>query len=93
MKPVKRRVIADYESPYPESIKFEKGEQVRIGEKFEKDSDWKNWYWGEGQQGKKAWVPIQYIDVDGGCRKSDWIIFYGVWCTYRNWYASDSLLW
>ena len=65
MKPVKRRVIADYESPYPESIKFDKGEQVRIGEKFDQDSDWDNWYWCEGQQENKAWVPIQYIDFDG----------------------------
>jgi len=65
MKPPKRIVIADYKSPYPESIKFEKGEQVRIGEKFDEDSDWDNWYWCEGQQGKKAWVPLQYIDISG----------------------------
>jgi SH3-like domain-containing protein len=65
MKPVKRKVIADYKSPYPESIRFKKGEPVRIVEKFDKDSDWDNWYWSEGKHGKKAWVPIQYIDIDG----------------------------
>ena len=43
MVQVKRKVIVEYKSPYPESIKIERGEQVRIGEKFEKDSDWDNW--------------------------------------------------
>ena len=65
MKPVKRKVIVDYKSPYPGSIKFEKGEIVRVGEKYDEDSEWENWYWCEGQQGKKAWVPIQYIDISG----------------------------
>lgn len=65
MKPVKRKVIADYESPYPESIRFAKGEKVKIGAKFDEDSGWDNWYLCEGQQGKKAWVPVQYLDING----------------------------
>lgn len=59
------RVIKDYESPYPESTVFQKGERVRAGRKFKEDSDWQNWIWCEGENDKKAWVPEDFLDSNG----------------------------
>ena len=59
------KVIKDYESPYPVSIIFHKGEKVKVGKKFEGTPDWKNWVWCEGENGKKAWVPEHYLSSDG----------------------------
>jgi hypothetical protein len=58
-------VIRDYESPYPDPRVFQKGEQVKIFNKFNEDPDWKNWIWCVGKNGKKAWVPLEYLNVDG----------------------------
>jgi hypothetical protein len=65
MKSRKYKVIEAYRSPYPESIVFDKGEEVKVGEKYEEDPDWKDWYWCEATGGKEAWIPKQYIDVHG----------------------------
>ena len=59
------RVIKDYVSPYPESIFFHKGEWVKVGKKFKEDPDWQSWVWCEGENGKKAWVPEDFLDSDG----------------------------
>jgi len=59
------RVVKDYESPYPESIFFQKGERVKVCKKFKEDPDWQNWIWCEGKNGKKAWVPEDFLDSDG----------------------------
>lgn len=59
------RVIKEYESPYPEPIVFQEGEQAKVGEEFKEDPDWRNWVWCEGKDNKKAWVPKQYVNVDG----------------------------
>lgn len=62
---MKRKVIKSYPSPYPVSIVFRQGENVRIGRKFEDDPDWDNWFWCEGEHDNHAWVPAQYIDRSG----------------------------
>jgi hypothetical protein len=59
------RVVKDYVSPYPESIFFLKGERVTVGKRFKEDPDWQNWVWCEGENGKKAWVPEDFLDSDG----------------------------
>ena len=59
------RVVKDYKSPYPKPIVFQKGERVKIGKEFKEDPDWQNWIWCEGKNGKKAWVPEEYLNVDG----------------------------
>ncbi len=64
VKPEHYRVIRDYRSPYPGPIVFRKGEKVGVGQEFKEDPDWKDWIWCEGNN-KKAWVPKQYIAIDG----------------------------
>ncbi len=65
MKPKHYKVIRDYESPYPYPIIFQKGEKVKIGQEFKEDPNWENWIWCESENGKKAWSPKQYINIDG----------------------------
>ena len=64
--PERYRVVQDYQSPYPEPILFWKGEKVIVREEFADDPDWKDWVWCEGQAGKAAWVPKQYLDTSAG---------------------------
>jgi len=65
MKSHKYKVIAEYKSPYPDSINFVKGEKVEVGREFKEDPDWKNWIWCEGKNNKKAWVPNQFLKISG----------------------------
>lgn len=65
MKPERYRVVKDYRSPYPDPIVFQRGEKVKVCQEFAEYPDWKNWVWCEGKDGKKAWVPKQYLDGDG----------------------------
>jgi hypothetical protein len=65
VKPEHYVVIKDYKSPYPDPIVFQKGEKVEVCQEFKEDPDWKNWIWCEGKDDKKAWVPKQYLNVDG----------------------------
>ena len=65
MKSSTYKVIEAYKSPYPDSIIFDQGEDVEVGEKYEEDPDWNDWYWCEAADGKKAWIPGQYLDIHG----------------------------
>jgi hypothetical protein len=65
MRHEKYKVEKEYESPYPDSIAFEKGEKVRIVDKENDEPDWPNWVWGEGQNKNKAWIPKQYLNIKG----------------------------
>jgi hypothetical protein len=65
MKTSKYQVTESYTSPYPDSIKFDKGESIVIGRKFQDDPDWKDWYWCQATGGRQAWVPKQFIDIQG----------------------------
>ena len=65
MKSQKYRVKKDYQSPYPDPILFRKGEQVTVGREFKDDPDWQNWRWCEGKKNNAAWVPIQYLTIEG----------------------------
>ena len=65
MEPEYYKVIKSYQSPYPDPIIFKKNDKIKVGRKFEEDPDWQNWIWCEGEQNRKAWVPIQYITIDG----------------------------
>ncbi|MFC1853475.1 SH3 domain-containing protein [candidate division CSSED10-310 bacterium] len=65
MEPTKYKVINDYESPYPESITFQTGERVKVGQEFTADPDWQDWVWCIGQHNNEAWVPKQYLMIQG----------------------------
>ncbi len=58
------RVIKQYKSPYPVSIKFYKNEKVTIGNKYH-DEEWSNWIRCFGANGKEAWCPEQFLEVNG----------------------------
>lgn len=64
-QPQTYRVIEAYISPYPDSTIFRKGDVVRIGEESTDDPDWKNWIWCEGADDAAAWVPRQYLHIEG----------------------------
>ncbi|NNG02072.1 MAG: ligand-binding protein SH3 [Desulfobacteraceae bacterium] len=59
------RVIKNYVSPYPDPIRFSKGERVKVSDRFTDDPDWNDWVWCEGANQNAAWVPDQYVDHDG----------------------------
>lgn len=58
------RCIKNYQSPYPESILFRKGEVVVVGEEYEQDPDWRNWIRCQAEDGREAWVPKQYLKIN-----------------------------
>ena len=64
-KPKRYRVIAEYQSPYPDPIIFHEGEKVTIGKEFTDDPDWKDWVWCEGEHDQEAWVPKQHLEIRG----------------------------
>lgn len=74
MKSQKYRVIQNYQSPYPDPIRFRKGEKVTVGKKYKGDPDWRNWIWCRGKNDNSAWVPIQYLTIEGrtGIFKQDY---------------------
>jgi hypothetical protein len=65
MKPQRYRVIKEYKSPYPVSLPFRKGEEVEVGSEFKEDLDWKDWIWCEANSNRKAWVPKQFVEING----------------------------
>jgi Variant SH3 domain len=62
-KPTKYRVIKAYQSPYPDSLIFKKGDIVEVGKPFTGDPEWGNWLWCVGTDNLKAWVPKQYLNI------------------------------
>ncbi len=74
MREQRYQVMKDYQSPYPDPIIFRKGEQVTVGREFKDDPDWQDWRWCEGKKNKAAWVPIQYLTIEGksGILKRDY---------------------
>jgi len=57
------RVIKPYDSPYPNSLCFNKGESVTIGKEFSDDPDWSGWVWCAGSQDQQAWMPKQFLEI------------------------------
>ena len=56
------RAVGRHRSDYPEPISFSKGALIDIGDKYEGDEPWDNWYFCSvpGQPG--GWVPGQVIE-------------------------------
>ena len=65
MKPQLYTVLKAYTSPYPDPILFHEGETVTVGQEFTEDADWKGWMRCEGMHNNIAWVPKQYLTIDG----------------------------
>lgn len=56
------RVIKAHRSEFPQPITFAKGAVLEVGEVYQGDDGWDNWYFctTPGQQG--GWVPAQVIE-------------------------------
>ncbi|MBN2431810.1 MAG: hypothetical protein JXQ27_10055 [Acidobacteria bacterium] len=59
------RVIVPYMSPYPEPLVFRQRDRVAVGDEFADDPDWPNWRWCERADGLTAWVPEQFLVIQG----------------------------
>ena len=58
-------VIQEYNTPYPDSIFFRRGEIVEIGEEFAEDPDWEDWVWCKGENDNQGWTPKQFLEIEG----------------------------
>ncbi|MCC8380091.1 SH3 domain-containing protein [Xenorhabdus sp. PB30.3] len=55
-------VTKDHISEFPEPITFSKGTKLIIGEKYEGDEGWENWYFCSVSGQKSGFVPAQFIE-------------------------------
>ncbi len=60
------KVVADYKTPFPDPLKLQKNEEVRIEEK---ESESPGWIWCISKEGKEGWIPYNYIDIQGNIAK------------------------
>lgn len=61
-------VTRAHRSEYPRPITFEAGASLAVGERYEGDEGWEDWFFcvTPGQDG--GWVPAQVLDFDGKTR-------------------------
>ena len=62
---VEYAVVEMYKSPYADPICFSKGERVGVGKESTHDPEWKDWFWCVGANENEAWVPAQYLSIEG----------------------------
>ncbi|UVL26382.1 MULTISPECIES: SH3 domain-containing protein [Pseudomonas] len=60
---MKFRVIEARRSEYPEPITFAKGAPLSIGERYDGEEGWDNWYWCSTAGQSAGWVPLQVLQV------------------------------
>jgi len=56
------RVIADYESAYPDPFFVRAGDSLIIGKK---ESPWPGWLWCANFTGESRWLPHSYLKIEG----------------------------
>ena len=54
--------VEKHRSEYPNPIHFFKGSKLLIGDKYEGDEGWNNWYFCTIPEHSGGWVPEQLID-------------------------------
>lgn len=59
------KVIKNHKSSFQDPIILKKGEKVIIGKGYSEDPDWPDWVECISQEGKKGWVPKQYLKISG----------------------------
>jgi hypothetical protein len=64
-KPSKYLVIQEYKSPYPHPIVFHEGDLIEVRDEFSEDPEWLNWVWCVGEGDLQAWVPKQFLEIEG----------------------------
>lgn len=51
-----------HRSEYPDPITFKKGTRIVVGEIYEGNEEWENWYFCTVTNHSGGWVPAQFID-------------------------------
>lgn len=59
-------VLKTHIRSYSEPITFERGAELRVGEKYEGPEGWENWYWCHAHGQTAGWVPGQLIEIVNG---------------------------
>lgn len=59
---MKFAVVAEHRSEYPEPITFTKGAALMVGECYEGEEGWDNWYLCSASGQHDGWVPGQLIE-------------------------------
>ncbi|MFJ4392231.1 SH3 domain-containing protein [Pseudomonas soli] len=55
-------VIETHRSEYPAPITFARGTLLEIGQRYEGDEQWEDWYLCSCQGQAAGWVPAQFIE-------------------------------
>ncbi|HDS1736282.1 SH3 domain-containing protein [Pseudomonas hunanensis] len=55
-------VIKGHRSEYPRPIRFAKGEMLAIGQRYEGEESWQDWYLCSCAGQEAGWVPAQVIE-------------------------------
>ena len=53
-------VIKEYITPFSDPLKVKKGEILEL---TDKKSEWSGWIWCINKEGKRGWVPENYISI------------------------------
>ena len=63
---MKYQVIKRHQSEFPNPVIISRGEKLVIGEKYEENKAWNDWYFCETEDRNKGWVPKQVLQWLGG---------------------------
>ena len=63
--PLRYKVIKAHQASTPEPIELKQGDRVIPGKHFTEDPDWSRWIECETLEGKRGWVPEQYLTLSG----------------------------
>ncbi|MHA2010302.1 MAG: SH3 domain-containing protein [Promethearchaeota archaeon] len=56
----KCKVIAEYNSSFPEPLIIQKGEELKV---VDRHSEWPGWIWCINRNNQEGWVPRNYIKL------------------------------
>ena len=60
------RVVAAHRSDYPEPVRLRAGDELLVaGPADAPESEWPGWLWCTDPQGRRGWVPEQFLRLDG----------------------------
>ncbi|MGB9442593.1 MAG: SH3 domain-containing protein [Desulfobacterales bacterium] len=59
------KLIKEHISSFPDPIALKKGDKVFVGREYSENPDWPNWIECKTQNGKKGWIPKQYLKLQG----------------------------
>lgn len=66
MSEAEHLVLKTHISNYSDPITFERGAELRVGEKYGGPEGWENWFWCYTHGQKPGWVPREVIEIVDG---------------------------